>query len=410
MTTRRRIGFAALTVLLLLGAAELTLQRLAPEGTGREQGFVGHSTVVPYLKQDGEHWVPNRSEMSRYTRLPVARALGGLRVAVLGGSTIASPPPDGPSWQLAAMLKLGFSGPVDVLNAGGHGFGSTRVRGAMADVLEHDLDMVVLYAGHNEFTESRYVPSLSLQGGPGGLLERLRRGSRIYEALRLGIQDMQEGPHEVSMAVPGGSLASGELARLEQRFADNLKAMAEDMKAHGVRGVWVLPASNLAVPPEASERRGAAAAFARGEALRKSGDRASALATLREARDLDQVPRRATSGWVKIMADVANQYGIALVDAEAVLYKHDPDRTLRGEYSSDRMHLDAVGYRLVMAEVYWAMSQLIRLKSYHSFRHQMPAPGASLAPVLGPIERTVAAPTLSELEHKPRSKVLSGGR
>jgi hypothetical protein len=64
------------------------------------------------------------------------------------------------------------------------------------------------------------------------------------------------------------------------------------------------------------------------------------------------------------------------------------------------MHLNAAGYRLVMAEVYSVLSRTVHLRPMAAIAHRLPHPGASLESVLGPIERTVAAPTLGELEHK----------
>jgi lysophospholipase L1-like esterase len=412
MKLDRRYLFALITVLGLCVLAEVVLHQLAPEGTGREQGFVGHSTAVPYFVADERQglWVPNRSEMSRITGLPTERPTGPIRVAAFGGSTIASQPPDGPAWQLAAMLSLGTGGRAQVVNAGGHGFGSTRVRGAMEELLGRGLDAVVLYCGHNEFTESRYVSTLSLQGGFGGFMQTLRRNSRVYEALRLGIRDLRGQPHAVASEVPGGNLRSGEMARLNQRFRANLEAMAQAMAAAGVPGVWVLPASNLGMPPESTDGPEAMALFRKGKALAESGDRAGALAALRGARDLDRVPRRATSVLVQTMREVAARHSIATVDAEAVLFARDPERTLSGGFSSDAMHLDAVGYRIVMLEVYKALRRSVRLPPVQAIEGRLPEPGASLEGILGPHRRTVAAPTLGELEHKPRDKAMTGGR
>ena len=52
----------------------------------------------------------------------------------------------------------------------------------------------------------------------------------------------------------------------------------------------------------------------------------------------------------------------------------------------------------------------MHLRPIREIAGRLPDPGASLAPVLGNIERTVAAPTLGELEHKPRDKSMTGGR
>lgn len=184
--------------------------------------------------------------------------------------------------------------------------------------------------------------------------------------------------------------------RLQRRCRENLEAMAVAMQVQGVPGVWVLPASNLGAAPQVSESGAALAHFERGLSLREAGDRAGALAALRRARDGDQLPRRATSELVRIMA----RHQVPVVDAEAVLLKRDLGRTPSGGFSIDRMHLTAAGYLLVMAEVYRVLGRTVHLRPMAEIAHRLPHPGASLAPVLGPIERTVAAPTLGELEHK----------
>jgi len=291
------------------------------------------------------------------------------------------------------------------------------------------------------------VPSLSLQGGLGGLLRQVRRHSRVYEMVRLGLRDLRGAPHLVAAEVPGGPVRPGEMARLNARFRDNLEAMAEAMQQNRVAAVWVLPASSLGVAPEASDDgqgffgvaglaehleralasgdtvaagrlsaeilerqpRHALAHFARGRGLAAAGDLDGALLALRQARDEDQVPRRATSQLIATMREVAERYGFAVVDAEAVLLARDLEHTLAGGYGADRMHLDAVGYRLVMLAVYEALrTQLGGLLSSRDIEGSLPDPGASLEAILGPHRRTVTAPRLSELEHRPRDTTTHG--
>lgn len=393
----RRIAYALALTLAVFGGAELLARQLAAPPPAAVQGLrVGHHPDAPYLQHDAAAggWVRAREELLPQTFVPETVPPGTLRVAVLGGSTVATLPPDGPAFQLAGLLSAGLAPPPALTVGGGAGFGSTRVAGLLDELLGHGLDLVVLYTGHNEFAEARHASRhLDLRPGPGPALARWLDRSHLVAGLRGLLRP--GGPALAPFEAPGGPLVPGEAAVLTARFAQNLAHMATAARAAGARSLWVLPASNPAHPPIASSplpgalsapaaaaesawatvQQGAppaavsAAAAAtsafvaaapdharawwlHGQLCLAQGELSAAAAALQRARDLDQAPVRATTALRETMAQVAHQHGISVVDAEAVLRRQGDRAWLLGRRAVDPMHLDATGYRLVAAAVY----------------------------------------------------------
>ena len=397
----RKLAFGVIPTLVLFGGLELIL-RASPDlwSSNNQTGlFSGLNMSHPHFVEDPRQQllIPNRSEMSRFTGLPLQVRPGRLRVATLGGSTMATERPAGPAWQLAAMLSLGTGGRSDLINAGGAGYGSTRIRLALKELSRHHLDVAVLYTGHNEFMEDKYVIGarplwfhhigdfLTANWRCLAWLRDMIGKSEVFEKGK--VARLEELP-----------LLDGQREVLLQRFQENLQAMAEILQEQGIRAVWVLPASNLAAPPM-DDPTLATAWYAKGQALRQLGRPDQALAALRRARDLDRNPRRATSSQRSVLRATAERYGISVVDAEQVLLDVAPSRYLSGSFTTDRMHLSPEGYQLVAGAIYETLRKSLKaLSPMQAFSDRLPAPGNSLDPVIGPKRRTVAAPTLAEID------------
>jgi lysophospholipase L1-like esterase len=421
----------------------------APSDGGEVGLPLGVNFLEPHFVQDHRHqlWVPNREEMSRYTGLPVQVRPGRLRVAAFGGSTMATPRPNGPAWQLAALLSLGTNGRSDLINAGGNGFGSTRIRMAVEELCQRRLDAILLYTGHNEFMEHKYTLGRSPIWHIA-VSDALKRHwySWAWAASLMGHnRPPVEGAIQRLYDAP---MQDGERATLLARLRRSLTEIAKLIQQHKVTAVWVLPASNLTTPPHEtrltssageagtvghralwalireareavsggrpehalvvidrllkSEPGLATAWHIRGTALGRLNRPKQALAALRRARDLDRNLRRATSAQREVMAAVATKHGISIVDAEQVLLKADTDRYLNGRFTSDAMHLTPEGYRWVAVEVYRAFSKKLgTLAPAESVVHRLPTPGHSLASILGPNRRIVEAPITHVLSSPP---------
>jgi len=380
-------------VVLALVVTELGLRVVLPEARPIAPGlYVGHPGAgVPYMSWSDPHqgWIRARQELSPAAFVPGETAPGGLRVAMLGGSTVETCPPGGPAWQLAALLEQATDGRATMINAGGKGYGTARIEGLQRELLERQLDAVVLYTGHNEFVETRNHIGLSLlRPHPNPVLRRLA-------GLRLG---QLAGRVLVAPPSPDAEprpMDPAEAARLADHFATQLRAIGAAARDAGVPSVWVLPASNLARAPqcsylepsladgelqtvvqaiagaeaalERSHMRGvlssldplfelteahAGAWYLRGRALAALGDADEAQRAMVLARDLDACPKRASGRLVEVMRSVASEHDVAVVDAEALLLAEDPARYRSGGYSADLMHLNAPAYAIVAAAVY----------------------------------------------------------
>ena len=438
----RKVVFSIVPTLVLLVALEGML-RIFPDThhqdpVARVSGLkMGDAYDTPYVVLDlqGEKWVPHRDEMSRYTELPVQITPGRLRAAAFGGSTMATARPNGPAWQFAALLSLGTAGRSDFINLGANGYGTSRIRGAVAEMSQHKLAVVFLYTGHNEYVEHRWVlGSMTMWQHRAGQL--LRNSWHTYSWLQSIKGSLHEDEFEQMKPVQERHLLQAEESMLLSRLRQNLEAIAESISRGGAHAVWVLPASNLSARPEGSSsyrslsqertdqlrkqtraalgmlERGAFSAAARiadqclraapdfamawyikGMASRHGGDQADALSSLRRARDFDRVPRRATTRQRGVIAEVARRHGFALVDAEQILLDSDPGGYIRGDYSPDRMHLKSDAYRLVAMSAYGALRSKVKgLSPLKEILPKMPGVGESLDPVLGPRQRTVFVP------------------
>ena len=251
-STGRKLIFSTIPTLVLLVGLEVGV-RSCEEGppAGAPAALpLGLNLFEPLFVKDPSRqlWVPNREEMSRFTGLPVQVRTGRLRVAMFGGSTVATPRPTGPAWQLAALLSLGSGGRSDLINAGGKGFGSARIRRVVEELGQRRLDAVLLYTGHNEFMEHKFVFG-TLPLWLGVIEDGLDSYWKSWAWIR-GVVFQHQGPARGSVQqMHTTPLHAGERAMLLARFRRNLTDIARTIQEMKAGAVWVLPASNLTTPP-----------------------------------------------------------------------------------------------------------------------------------------------------------------
>lgn len=410
---------------MLEGLARVSLPLIGADG---EERLVGHHPGEPFLRYSAEHkgYLRNRQEITPYFFVPDRKRAGEIRVATLGASTMKTRPPDGAAWQLAVLLERGSEGQSLVINAGARGFGTARILGLQRELLRHDLDAVVVYTGHCELTESRLDGSPEQRGsGPYGPFSWLWSQSRLVSLL-VSREATPSPPPRAGEDLQGIEIMdSTEQQRLLAGFRSRLEHLAADSVEAGVPAVWVLPASNLMWPPMASRlpegttaaeraaldqqleslrqaaERGEAAAsstlqrlldrypghagvwFRQGSARLAAGDAAGALEALRNARDLDARPVRASTAVRLVLEEVARERGIALVDAEALLMAADPDRYIRGRFGNHPELLGRDAYRIIVEAIYGELTMHIQgLQSLDTLCEELP-PRESPLPSLG---------------------------
>jgi lysophospholipase L1-like esterase len=348
------------------------------------------------------------------TSFTVLKPPGTLRVFALGASTTfglrvaheaAFPALIGD--RLEALM--GADRPVEVVNLGCPGCGSTHVLGIAKTVLGYDPDLLLVYMGENEM--------LRLDPGarPGSPTQRARelvlQASSLAKWLDHGLGTVSPRPaaREVSETDlarrrievhsrqgVGGRVhdlpSASTLAEVQDRFESNLESLVGAARAAGVPLVLVAPVSNLLWLPGgsglphsfvdttavvsrvdlalASAERGDVAGARRllreavslapsfaeawyhlGRAEIALGHADAGLATLREARDRDAWTHRITSPLEARLVEVAGRRRVPLADPRAsfaaALTQSEIDRLFL-----DHVHPTVEGHR-VLADAIW---------------------------------------------------------
>ncbi|MFP4502774.1 MAG: SGNH/GDSL hydrolase family protein [Candidatus Hydrogenedentota bacterium] len=105
-----------------------------------------------------------------------------LRIAAVGGSSVHYLKDFFP--EMEARLEERLAGQfdnVEIINAGGHAYGSDRAALVVAEVLHYDPSLLMLYTGHNEFEELEQRTMTDLDTLP---LQRLLGHAALYRVLR----------------------------------------------------------------------------------------------------------------------------------------------------------------------------------------------------------------------------------
>ena len=111
-------------------------------------------------------------------------------------------------------------------------------------------------------------------------------------------------------------------------------------------------ASNLKDQPPLGDDPAALAAYQQGEALLKGGDAEAARAAFLEAKEYDDIRFRAPEALNKKIRTLAEDFGITLVDVQAMLRTHSPEGIEGATLFDDHLHPNARGYDL-MADLFF---------------------------------------------------------
>jgi tetratricopeptide (TPR) repeat protein len=305
----------------------------------------------------------------------------------------------------------------EVINAGGVSYASYRVALLMEELIQYSPDLFVIYSGHNEFLEERTYGDVRSMPVPVRRLGALAARSRAATLVKNGIEALTSGKHEQR---PAPTLLQSEVVTLlddsvgpdayerdealrEQvieHYRYNLVRMIDIARSSGAQVLLVTPASNLrnASPFKSEHREGLTEAelnrwlepyhrsqevmaeqnparalqlanqaatvddryaylhFIRGHALEQLGRYPEARAAFVRARDEDICPLRALSPMVDIVAEVAEDREVPLVDFVASQDAHSPNGIPGQEVFLDHVHPTIESHRLLALEIMDAMS------------------------------------------------------
>ena len=411
------VGIAAVVAL------ELLLRATGIGGERRYDPFAGFSRTVPMFepatRNDGTPVF--RTAKARRVRFPqeflAEKPANGFRVFVVGESSAAGVPYDvGHAFSGFLQMRLAAELPsllVEVVNAAVPGYGSRRMLPVVEDIARHEPDLLIFYAGHNEFAEPRYYAHLV------GMDPRLFRAwealasTRLYAlAARLPLigVDVEPKPPRFEFEsldnplqmfavrtkhLEGAYPTDRERAWAERHYRFNVETMTDVVLDAGARMMLVTIGQNFADwPPGGTAHRDGLdpasearwdAAVADGERRAADGDCAAALDAFaralaiddahaglhwriagcarrlerwdqardayRRASDLDRMPHGAPTRFNEVLREVATERGALLVDAASVLEQASPHGLVGDDQFVDLVHPNLVANQRIAATI-----------------------------------------------------------
>lgn len=406
----KKIAFSLIPLLTLLALAELGLRWVGYRSPAFDpyESFVLHR---PLFEQRGDTLVtrPARTRFFHEQRFAREKAPGSLRLFAFGGSVthgygLDEPTREGFVYQLRDLLEARLAGSdVEVVNWGGIQYASYRIVGLVQESLAYEPDVVVVLSGNNEFLEPRHYADLL---GDRSVWTRLRYRLRLSHLMnelgtRLRSAEAREAAerHRGQVALASDVIDERyvvrdeeEMRRTREHYVWNLNRIVDLCTDAGVRVVLVTVPSNLrdwppfyTDPGEGASREALVAKLAAtGEAL-DAGRYAEALAASREvlaadarsavfhytaaraldglgrieearrhyllARDLDAFPHRAPGSFNQALREIAQERGVALVDAAKRFADASPDGLPGENLFVDQCHPNAEGHRLIAGAI-----------------------------------------------------------
>jgi lysophospholipase L1-like esterase len=376
------------------------------------------------------------------------KAPGTIRIFALGASsTLGYPYMVNGSFPSMLRDRLRERMPgrtVEMVNLGVTAVTSHTVLDFAVRSLDEDPDLIIVYAGHNEYYGALGVGSSQFVGSARWIVRTYLalHASRLFLLLKAAITDMARSVGEQpanrtgtlmelmarETAIP---LGSSTYARGLETYRANIDALLEEAADRKVPVILTTVVSNLkdlpplrSVVPDAwtSDQRArivedltkvdsaldrgdlrtavdVLAAWAPAESVHaglayrhaavsaRRGDWPSADAGYRLARDLDGVRFRAPSAVNDLLRSYAGRTGVVLADAESLMVRRAPHGVIGKEFLLEHVHPNLQGYEVIADAVEPAVVAVLRSKGHAVDA----APSAGVHPFVTTVDSLVAA-------------------
>lgn len=298
------------------------------------------------------------------------------RVFVMGSSIITGwpyPPHVSLSRILQQRLQDALPGKeVEVINLGVFAFNSYSLLDMMDEVLEQQPDVVLLYAGHNEFYGALGAASTATLGHTGWLiklnlrLQEFKTVQLIKETVylarkKIAATNKSDEPAKTLMGqvVGNRSILLGDevYERGSRQFEDNLSDILEKANEAGVPVVIGDLVTNLRdtkpfVSVDANGRESADQAYEEAKALEVRGDFAEAKKKYIKAKDLDALRFRAPEEFSNIIAELARSHNVRMVSMRHYFDVASPNGIPGNNIFLEHLHPTAEG-QFLMSEAFF---------------------------------------------------------
>jgi lysophospholipase L1-like esterase len=310
----------------------------------------------------------------------IDKKANAFRVFILGGSSAAGFPytPGGDFGKyLQRRLEVLFpENRIEIVNLAITAINSYTLRDLMPGVLKQSPDLIIIYAGHNEYYGALGAGSMEYVGSSRGIvnlviyLNNFKITQLVRNTLKWFSGMLQSGRDEGR----GGTL----MARMAKdqyifynsdlfndgisQFGGNMRNILEMAADAGVPVILNTLTSNLKdQPPFISEESGGYPAA--GEIYRLASEKYStrefseAESLYVYSKDLDALRFRAPSEVNDIIAGLAVEFNFPLVDIYAGFNSESPGGITGNNLMTDHLHPDLRGYQLMGRFIYETMEK-----------------------------------------------------
>ncbi|MFG0286296.1 MAG: tetratricopeptide repeat protein, partial [Phycisphaerales bacterium JB039] len=403
------VTFAVLFAAVVLGGLEGAL-RLAGFG-GYPPTFItagtlrsGERLIFTDHGGPGSYFFANRSRPGSLDRaaLVMPKPAGTVRIMLVGASAAKGNPYPRPltagSFLQAMLGDLWPDRNVEVINLGTTAIASFPVLGLMTESLEYEPNLVIVYAGNNEFYGAYGVASLHTAGRSPRMIRLIRstRSLAIAQFIDAQLRGYDESDPRTMMEAMVGQADIGPDDPARDAAARNLEAFIgamirrcqgrsipvivcappaneRDLAPIGDAGAASDPALAAAQELMASDPAAAAAAlsglvaqrpqlatarFLLGRALFAQGRYDEAAEAFGRALDLDPMPWRPPSQSVEAIRRAAASGGAVLCDLEEAFQAASPGGSIGWELMADHVHPSLRGQALIARSIVESMCGL----------------------------------------------------
>lgn len=290
------------------------------------------------------------------------------RVFVLGGSSAAGYPylPLGSfSRYLKQRLELVYPGSIiEVVNLSLTAVNSYTILDFMPEVINQKPDLIIIYAGHNEyygalgigsmesFGSSRTIVNLTLYLNRFKTTQLLRDVIKYFSDL-LFYKEKASGTLMSRMAKEQTIPFDSEIfnAGIDQ-FKENMRDVLEIVKSHNVPVLLGTLASNLKdQPPFISSKKGknpsAKEIFYQAKNELEKGNNKKADSLFRTAKDLDELRFRAPEKINETIIQLGNEFDFEVVQIDSALNAISPKGIIGDNLMTDHLHPTLQGYQII---------------------------------------------------------------
>ncbi|MCP3920194.1 MAG: hypothetical protein GY711_32105 [bacterium] len=240
---------------VLLGGVELALAFAGVGATGGGHLSRGFDPAASYIASVADDAGVFRTRYRDDGHDVTIRPKGGrARVLMFGGSNVRG----FPVHLLGQRLEHHTNNAFQAVNLGCNGYGSERVAIVVDQALEQlEPDLLVVYTGHNEFTERGFADELESQWGAHGVIlgesvKRLRTVRALAGWFSAEPESMPQTGPDAARAVEPRSRPDMAFNRLQydetlayfEAFERNLRGICAAARARGVRLVLGTPIYN----------------------------------------------------------------------------------------------------------------------------------------------------------------------